>query len=282
MRGLRGGDFVMALIEIDKETCTKCGICAAACAGGIIYFKEGGYPRQVPGTDEFCMRCGHCVAVCPTGSITHKEMPLEQSPLIDKKLEVSFNQVSQLIKSRRSIREFQDKPVSKEEIARIIDVARFSPTGHNMQEVQWLVINDRDKLHELTAIGVKWFRSIAEGNTPWALEMQAILKMHDMGFDLFLRNAPALVCTFAEKNSPIAAIDGVIAMSYFDLAAKSAGLGCCWDGYFQIASQSFPAMVKALTLPKGFKIYGAVMVGYPKYKYQRIPPRKPARIIYRP
>jgi hypothetical protein len=41
-------------------------------------------------------------------------------------------------------------------------------------------------------------------------------------------------------------------------------------------------MVKALALPKGFKIYGALMVGYPKYKYQRIPARKAARIIYRP
>jgi hypothetical protein len=31
----------------------------------------------------------------------------------------------------------------------------------------------------------------------------------------------------------------------------------------------------------GFAPYGAIMVGYPKYRYHRIPPRKPARIIYR-
>jgi nitroreductase/Pyruvate/2-oxoacid:ferredoxin oxidoreductase delta subunit len=272
----------MALITVNKETCTRCGACVEACGGMMIYPPKNGFPRQVPGTDAFCMRCGHCVGICPTGSITHQELPLEQCPPIDKKLEVSFEQVSQLIRSRRSIREFRDKPVSREEIERIINIARYAPTGHNMQNVQWLIINDKEKLRELTSIGVDWFRSLADGDTPWAMEMQGILKMHDMGFNIFLRNAPALVCTFAEKNNPIAAIDGVIAMSYFDLAAKAAGLGCCWDGYFQMAAQSFPPMVKAVALPKGHRIYGTLMVGYPKYSYTRVPARKPARIIYRP
>jgi nitroreductase/NAD-dependent dihydropyrimidine dehydrogenase PreA subunit len=270
----------MPLIEINKETCTKCGACVAACGGCLIIPQESGYPRIFPGADQFCMRCGHCVGVCPTGSILHKEMPLDQCPPIDKKLEVSFKQVFQLIKSRRSIREFRDKIAPRELIAQIIDVARYAPTGHNIQEVQWLVIDNPEELKKLTAIGVDWFRSMADGNAPWALEMKAILRMHELGLNIFLRNAPALVCTFAEKNSPIAAIDGVIAMSYFDIVAKSVGLGCCWNGYFQMASQSFPPMVKTVALPKGFKIYGALMVGYPKYRYHRIPVRKPARIVY--
>jgi nitroreductase/NAD-dependent dihydropyrimidine dehydrogenase PreA subunit len=270
----------MALIEINRETCTKCGACVAACGGCLIIPQKSSYPRIFPKADQFCMRCGHCVGVCPTGSIIHKEMPLDQCPTIDKKLEASFKQVSQLIKSRRSIREFQDKTVPRELIAQIIDTARYAPTGHNMQEVQWLVIDDQEELRKLTAIGVDWFRSMADGNAPWALEMQAILRMHELGLNIFLRNAPALVCTFAEKNSPIAAIDGAIAMSYFDLAAKSAGLGCCWNGYFQLAAQSFSPMVRAVALLKDFKIYGALMVGYPKYRYHRIPARKPARIVY--
>lgn len=272
----------MAILEINKETCTKCGACAFVCGGMIIIPKESDYPRQVPGTDEFCMRCGHCVAVCPTGSMTHKEMTPEACPPIDKKLEVSFKQVSQLIKSRRSIREFQGKAVPRKEIERIIEVARFAPTGHNMQDVQWLVIDSPEELRRLTAIGIDWFRSMAEGNTPWALQMQAILKMHDMGINIFLRDAPVVVVACAEKNNPIAATDCAIALSYFDLAAKAAGLGCCWNGYFYFAAQSFPSMIKAVALPEGFTPYGALMVGYPKYKYQRIPARKPARIIYRP
>ncbi|MDD5337893.1 MAG: nitroreductase family protein [Dehalococcoidales bacterium] len=270
----------MAIVEINKETCTKCNACAIICGANLIIPRENDYPRFFPNGDEFCMRCGHCVGICPTGSLTHKEFPLENCPPIDKTLEPSFKQVAQLIKSRRSIREYQDKPVPREEIEKIIDVARYAPTGHNMQEVQWLVIDDKEKLKEMTAIGVDWFRSMAEGDAPWAVEMKGVVKMHELGINIFLRNAPVVVCTIAEMNSPIAAIDGVIAASYFDLAAKAAGLGCCWNGFFQMAAQSFPAMVKAVALPKGMRIYGAMMVGYPVFKYQRIPPRKEARITY--
>ena len=268
----------MALIEINKETCTKCGICANMC--GMIHFKEGSYPVQIPGTDEFCMRCGHCIGICPNGSITHKEMPPEQCPLIEESLAVSFEQCAQLIRSRRSIREYQDKLVPREEIERIIDVARFSPTGHNMQEVWWMVIDDREELRNLTAIGVDWFRSMAEGDTPWAMEMQMILKAHEMGINVFLRDAPALVIAFTEKDIPIAATDCAIALSYFDLAATTAGLGCCWNGFFSFSAQTFPAMIEAVAMPEGFTPYVALMLGYPKYKYQRIPVRKDARIIY--
>ena len=270
----------MAIVEINKETCTKCNACAIACGASLIIPKENDYPRFFPGADQFCMRCGHCVGVCPTGSIIHQEMPLEQCPPIDKKNEVSFQQVSQLIKSRRSIREFQDKPVPREEIERIIDVARYSPTGHNGQEVQWLVIDDSEEIKKLTAIGVDWFRSMAEGNSPWALEMQGILRMHEIGLNIFLRNAPAIVVTYAEKNNPIAATDCAIALSYFDLAAKAAGLGCYWNGYFYFSAQTFAPMVKAVALPEGFTPYAALCVGYPQFKYKRIPPRKPARILY--
>jgi Fe-S-cluster-containing hydrogenase component 2 len=156
----------MAFIEINKETCTKCGACIGACAGSIIIPQEDGYPLLFPGADQYCLRCGHCVGVCPTGSITHKEMPLAECPPIDKKQEASFKQISQLIKSRRSIREFQDKAVPREEIERIIEVARYAPTGGNRQEVQWLVIDDKEELRNLTAIGVDWFRSMADGDTP--------------------------------------------------------------------------------------------------------------------
>jgi nitroreductase/Pyruvate/2-oxoacid:ferredoxin oxidoreductase delta subunit len=272
----------MALLEINKETCTKCGACAATCAAGIIYFREGSYPRLLPGADEICLRCGHCMAICHTASIIHREIPEEQCPPIKKTLSISFENCAQLIKSRRSIREFKEKAVPREEIERIIEVARYAPTGHNNQEVQWLVINDPDKMRQLSAIGADWMRRTAK-NAPGMREM--IMRMNkqlDAGHDFFLRNAPALVTAFAEKNNPIAATDCAIALGYFDLAAVTAGLGCCWAGLFYFAASSFKAMVEAIALPKGYAPYGALMVGYPKYIYTRIPARRPARIIYRP
>ena len=268
----------MTLIRIDKETCTKCGICGKMC--GIIHFKEGSYPRQLPGTDEFCLRCGHCVGICPTGSLTHKEMP--EAPLMKKKLEISFEQCAQLVKGRRSIREFKDKEVPKEEIERIIDVARYSPTGHNMQEVQWLVINDRAYMRRLAVIGADWLRFIMKNNAQMAALFAGLVEKLDAGIDEFFHDAPAAILAYAGKNNPMHATDCAIALGYFDLAAKSAGLGCCWAGFFYMAAGSYPPMMEAIALPEGFAPYGALMVGYPRYKYHRIPARRSARIIYRP
>ncbi len=269
----------MTLIEINRETCTKCGICTQVCR--MIWGKEGDYPSQVPGTDEFCMRCGHCVGICPTGSLTHKEMPANQIPVIAKSLLVSFKQCAQLIKSRRSIREFQDKAVPREEIERIIDVARYSPTGHNGQEVQWLVINDRAKMKQISAVGAEWLRFVMKSNPQMAAMFQGIIQQTDAGRDMFLHNAPAAVLAFAEKNNPISATDCALALGYFDLAANTLGLGCCWAGFFYMSAGSYPDMIKAVGIPEGFTPYGALMVGYPKYKYHRMPARKPARILYR-
>lgn len=272
----------MALVEFNKETCSKCGICAATCPAGIIYFKEKNYPRQLPGTDIGCLRCGHCAAVCPSESVIHGEIPLAECPPLKKSLGIPFDESAQLIKSRRSIREFQDKAVPGDLIESIIDVARYAPTGHNQQEVRWLIINDRAKVRELASIGGDWLRWAAKNVPAMAPMLEGALKQLDAGFDPFLRGTPALVVAYAQKNYPIAAIDCAIAIGYFDLAANTAGLGCCWAGFFQAAAASFPAMVKAVALPEGFTVYGALMVGYPKYKYRRIPSRKPANIIYRP
>ena len=272
----------MTLLEVDQKTCTKCGICAATCPGGIIYFKEKSYPRLLPGTDPFCLRCGHCVAVCPSGSLTHQESSVEPSAVLDNRLTVSFEQCAQLIRGRRSVREYKDKKVPKEEIQRIIDVARYAPTGHNNQEVQWLVINDPAMVKKLAAIGMDWFRWSINNNPALAPMLERTLKKQEAGIDMFLRNAPAVVIAFAEKNNPIAAIDCVIAISYFDLAAVSTGLGCCWAGFLQMAATTFTPMVEAIKLPAGCVPYGCLMVGYPKYKYQRVPSRQSARIIWQP
>jgi nitroreductase/NAD-dependent dihydropyrimidine dehydrogenase PreA subunit len=269
----------MTLITVNHDTCTKCGFCAVPCR--IIYFKRGSYPRQLPGTDEFCLRCGHCVGLCPTGSLTHSEMPSDQTPLIDKSLEISFEQCTQLIKSRRSIREYLNKSVSSVVIERIIEVARYAPTGHNNQEVQWLVVNDREKIKEIAAIGADWLRYVIKNNAQMAALFGRILERVDAGEEVFLQGAPAVVLPFAQKDYPIAAVDCAIALGYFDLVARSAGLGCCWGGFMMMAAASYPPMIKALALPEGYQPYGAMMVGYPEYKYTRIPARKPAQILYR-
>jgi nitroreductase/Pyruvate/2-oxoacid:ferredoxin oxidoreductase delta subunit len=268
------------LLEVNKETCNQCGICAAICPNKIISFHENSFPSLLS-EDAFCIRCGHCVTACPSSSLKHNEIPLEQCPQIDRTLDITFEQCAQLIKSRRSVRQFKDKKVSEKDIERIIDVARYAPTGGNEQEVQWLVINDSARVKELSVIGADWFRWSIKNNSPFAPMLEPLLKLQESGHDIFLRNAPAVVVAFAEKNHPLALIECSIALGYFDLTACSLGLGCAWAGFFMFAATSFPPMMAALALPDGYAPYGILMLGYPKYKFRRIPTRKPAPIIYR-
>lgn len=270
----------MSILVVDKETCTKCGACAAVCPAGIILFFEGKYPRPVSAADQACIRCGHCVAVCPTASIAHAEIHPADCPPLDEALNISPEQAAQLIMNRRSIRRYREKPVSHDEIIRLINVARYAPTGHNGQEIRWLVIDDSDRLRRFEAIGLDWMRDVSQQNPMMDEMLAGVIRSMEAGAPMFLRNAPALVVAHAEANNPIATIDGSIALATFDLAASAAGLGCCWAGFFMMAVNTFPALKEAVALPEGQQAYGTLMLGYPIYRYWRIPTRHPARITW--
>jgi nitroreductase/NAD-dependent dihydropyrimidine dehydrogenase PreA subunit len=271
----------MTLLDVNESTCTQCGLCAAVCPGSFITVRKNSFPVQAAWIKRGCIRCGHCIAVCPSGSLKHADIPFDQSTLPDKSLDVVFTQAAQLIKGRRSIREYKDEKVSPAEIASIIEVARYAPTAHNNQGVQWLVITDPITIKHLTEIGLDWMRWAVTNNSSWSAMVAGLLKLQESGQDVFLRNAPSVVFTFCRKSNPFAAIDCTSAIAYFDLAAVSAGLGCCWNGLLQMAATSFPGMVEALALPAEYAPYGCLMVGYPRYRYTRLPARQPAAIIYR-
>jgi nitroreductase len=99
--------------------------------------------------------------------------------------------------------------------------------------------------------------------------------------DIIFRNAPVVIVAHAAKDDRTAPTSSTIALSYLELAATSAGLGCCWAGYFNAAATTFPPMMEALPLPEGHQCFGAMMVGYPKFEYQRLPLRKPPEITWR-
>ncbi|MDH7500911.1 MAG: nitroreductase family protein, partial [candidate division NC10 bacterium] len=65
------------------------------------------------------------------------------------------------------------------------------------------------------------------------------------------------------------------------LAAVSWGLGTCWAGYFHAALNYYPPLAQGIGLPPGHQGFGAMMIGYPKYRYHQIPPRKQPNISWR-
>ena len=142
----------MDILEVNQKTCRQDGICADTCPLGLIDFPKNGYPQPNTEAEERCLRCGHCVAVCPTGSLTHRDMPVEQCPPAQDSLKIDAEHFEHFLRSRRSIRAYKNKPVPRDVITRLIEIARYGPTGGNSQNVEWLVLDDREKLSRLTEI----------------------------------------------------------------------------------------------------------------------------------
>ncbi|MFA5079775.1 MAG: nitroreductase family protein, partial [Dehalococcoidia bacterium] len=195
----------MSLIAVDQKTCNKCGICALECPRRIIVLPEVGFPQVEAEVEATCNACGHCVAVCPKGSLSHRDSPLQASPKIEKGLVVAPEQVEQLLKGRRSARVFKDKPVSREIITRLIDIARYAPTGHNLQEVEWLVIDDKKELFRIEELGIEWLEWVIK-NLPKAAadsNLEEKLERQKLKHDAFLRGAPVLIVAHANKSGLI-------------------------------------------------------------------------------
>lgn len=273
----------MKLFTIDENKCKKDGICASECPLNIIRLQDGnGYPELDPGGEEICMTCGHCVAACPHGAFSHSMVPIQDSPPIKKELIINEQQAVQFLRSRRSIRVYQDKAVEKEKIQWLIEIARYAPTGGNTQMVEWLVITNRGKIKELAGHTIDWMRQVLKenpDNAPYFIRL--FTDAWDDNFDMVLRNAPALVVAMAPEEVGNGMVDPTLALAYLELAAPTLGLGTCWAGALRRALLNWEPAKEALGLPDGYPYYYPMMLGYPKINYHRLPERKPPKITWR-
>jgi nitroreductase/NAD-dependent dihydropyrimidine dehydrogenase PreA subunit len=272
----------MPLFTIDTDKCAKDGICAAECPLGIVIAKNG-VPEPMAGAEKVCIDCGHCVAVCPTGALSLSTMEPAACERIEAGRLPSADALGHLIRSRRSTRVYKDKPVEREKLARLLDTVRYAPTGKNTQLIGWLVVTGKEAREELAAATIDWMRDLLANNPAMAAAygVKRVIGAWEQGFDPILRSAPCLVVTYAPESHRGGVIDSTIALTTFELAAMTEGLGSCWAGYLFIAACQWPPLREKLALPTGQTITGAMMTGYPRHRYQRIPHRNDAKVIWR-
>ena len=274
----------MSLFTIDQKECRRDGLCVAECPAKIIEIigKEG-FPTPVDGAEELCIHCGHCVSICPHAALSLKTMSPKDCLPVRKELLLSPEHCEHFLRSRRSIRSYKEKRVPRDLLQKLIETARYAPTGSNSQSVQWLVIEDPAEVRRLGGLVADWMRSLLAQSAEYALSMHMdlIVGLWNKGIDRILRSAPHLVVAHGLSTMPISQSSCFIALTYLELAAPSLGLGTCWAGYFTAAANFYPPLQKALALPQGHLPYGAAMIGYPKYSYQRMPPRNKPEISWR-
>ena len=64
------------------------------------------------------------------------------------------------------------------------------------------------------------------------------------------------------------------------LAAESMGLGTCLIGYFIFALDQSEDLRRMLSLPAGRKVEVALVVGYPKFRFRRVIPRRKMELVW--
>jgi nitroreductase/NAD-dependent dihydropyrimidine dehydrogenase PreA subunit len=290
-------------IRIDSDRCKKDGMCAVVCPKGIFVQRERlTMPDLVD--EEACIACGHCLAACPQNAIQHSEFPSTATRAIQFEKVPTPDQVLELLKSRRSIRAFRDKPLGKETIEKIIDGARFAPSGHNSQSTEYLVVQDSTVLHQVSATVIEYlkfeikrfanplFRNLALlGNRESAESglheipgFKRMVQRFESGGDPILNGAPALLAFHGKRTVGYADANAQLALQNASLVAHSLGIGHFYTGWVLAPCRAPMArawnrcMPSLIGVPPGNELYGALALGYPIPKFTNMIERKPPQI----
>lgn len=166
--------------------------------------------------------------------------------------------LDELIRERRSIRKYSDKPVEKEKIAAILEAARLSPSACNAQPWRIAAVHDKAKVKEVITKGLGGL--VVPNN--WAKSAPAVIVVCSET-KLFTHSVAEKV-----KNVQWHLIDIGICMEHMALKAVDLGLGTCYIGWFNAKE-----IKKALDLPFSWKVECLLTLGYP----QEIPEATPRR-----
>ncbi len=159
------------------------------------------------------------------------------------------NDFLQLVKSRRSIRKYQEREVERDKLLKCIEAARLAPSAENVQPWRFIVIDDRDKI---AAFSKKAFNGIY---FPMRFAAKAPIII------VMLAKLDILANRIGKQIQDIHYyfIDCGIAGEHLVLQAHELGLGTCWIGWFNARQ-----VRNFLNIPKSYKIVSLISMGYPE------------------
>jgi len=280
-------------ITLDEAKCNGCGLCAEVCKD-FGFRVVNGKATLIPTPLFGCVACGHCMAICPTRAIEIYGRTLSPDDLFDLpkgETFANYDQLLNLLKSRRSIREFKDKPVEKEIIDKIINVSLTAPMGIPPSDVHLLVLGSKEIVRHFSEDfcafleGMKWFVSdwfITLMRPFWGKSndemfrtfikpiFQIYIGSMKKGVDVITYDAPLAIYFYGSPFTDPA--DSLIAATYAMIAGESLGLGTCMIGGIHPFIQ-YGKKAKNFREKYGIKFQSReglfVLFGYPKVKYSK-------------
>jgi nitroreductase/NAD-dependent dihydropyrimidine dehydrogenase PreA subunit len=272
-------------IAIDPEICIVCGDCVRVCPSIFSAAAEGIRITE----EEHCTLCGHCLAVCPTEAIVHSGLDKREFREIPPGAELPPENLFAFLRSRRSCRSYAPREVPRPLLEKLIDIARYAPTGHNSQNVSFVVVQTRDRIRELAGRTAVFYGNLFKMLSAPGVNLPPWLMAHMRGFrlnwedyrqgkDRIFRDAPALILIHAPAENVSSAQNCHLAMAHIIFQAASLGLGTCLNGYFVSAAERDPSIVRDLEIPKENKIFTCCTAGFPALKFRRLVQRNPPAV----
>ena len=144
-----------------------------------------------------------------------------------------------VLKTRRSIRAYCDRPVAEDLLQKVLEAARLAPSTFNLQPWRFIVVTDPATRAQLAKLAQD-----QEFVAKAPVVIVCLGKHYDqaynwMGDKMFL-------------------LDVAIAVDHLTLAARAEGLGTCWIGAFPNDS-----MKQLLAVPPGFDVVALTPLGFP-------------------
>ncbi len=148
-----------------------------------------------------------------------------------------------IIKTRRTIRSYMDQKVDRDLIIKLIESAKYAPTGMDKQKRRYTIVENEDIIRKLEQ------------------EVERALKRD--GYNLF--NTKTLIMISVPRELENGLADTSVAMQNMYLAANYYGLGCCWINQFKHLNddEKIRDIFTKIGIPEGEAVYAAMTVGYP-------------------
>jgi len=198
---------------------------------------------------------------------------------------MEYESFLELVRARRSIRGFKQDPIPDEYIEKIIEAARFAPSGANSQPWEFLVIKDQVTKDRIAALVGEWGDCVRKVEMTRAEELRfgaVVAPSREPAY----KSAPVfiLVCgdprtkeaypllTMLTRSDSHFASSLASAFLYMTLAATSLGLGSQWVSA-TASPYVKPLLQELLDIPDRMEIYDMLVVGYatsqPKPRFVR-------------
>ncbi|HOO47180.1 MAG TPA: nitroreductase family protein [Deltaproteobacteria bacterium] len=204
-----------------------------------------------------------------------------------------MNDIIDVLTSRKSIRRYKPDPVPEEMIDKILEAARWAPTGENYQPWRFIVIRDqemKDKIGALSKVGsgsrmTAWYclghmqKRFEKIEDP-VKRAEVLRFMYSGEVSEFCRQAPVIIAVIGDLRvgSVDVPYDLSAAAENILLEAHSLGLGACWVHGPVATTRDAKKFKELLDIPTGmgdYKVIAYIAIGWPAEARKHPRPKLP-------